>query len=1632
MASQYDALLKLAANVRTGLNVGQSPKYRSRLNEFLRTQQQTTAAPASNIERQIYNSPAGKKAYAASQAGAQGGTSEAPRRNVLNKVLDAISIGGYGAAAAGDNLVEGVKKGTFDGWDVLRGFSPVATALIPGDAGKVPIAEAIKQASPTDNYQGERRTFSNVFEDAEEVAGIRDENSTGQRVTNAGLGLVADIAFDPLTYVPVGGAALALAKMGKGVQGLDKIARTAEKVDNAFKPRVAESSKAVDYKAPEPKEIRDTAIGNPEIASGPAIDPEIPITSPVAAVTPPRGPLEISLSKSAPPSMRTIPSDDPADIGDFNVYTPRNLPRKDKKRFQVLEAKGDNLTPKEAEEFEALRQRAQSTAEAEKFSSTIYNVSNPVREPEIAEVIEKSPIPDTVNKNILDEVDIIKGADQAPAPAINPKTELENVAGEKLTPKKGDVMVNTMQKIYQTSAPNPAFSSKYQSSQAKFNNAVDDGTLSDDDLKPLFDFYKIEPDRELLKNKMMGNYSKTMKSMAANARNFEANKVAPDIIDDGTGVAAQALKESLAGQVDMARSRILKDVKTRRVGRYSDLDTEAAYQRGARKSLDLNIVKPKSAGAPKGKELPAANYRRRNNNPKDNSNTYWGSNNLRDQATAVSRLASEAAKIGKEQKLSKIATRNLVISFVKRYEDDMRELGYTPHLGDSRTIARPGATPGTGIPLGIGDIYQILSPKTLDNYIIHNQANAIQNATLMRAVEAALLAPSGTKKDLVELTAKAIRDADALEKAPSNAFKEIVTLNSRSGPVANKAFNPNAAEELAEDIVEHMPQFAEAIKMNSTAAGVRFGALVGELSLSTGMKLTSLIENGKPGDLVEEVFNLKRSITKDAERFNTPVDEFLVNGVMDEVGDKFADIGLNDPEIIADIAQQGENASKAVKILDNTELTNAEKATEITKIVSRNDDAAKEVATKVDEKVDTPNPTNAAEATNDIMTAVTVSSGKIWGLLGNGFNSNFGMVGNSAAIFKQRIDGLRSVTVRFAGEATKLSAKYSRADHLKMLSDFRNTGTSGDKDFDYLIRVAFDDSKFNVLTRAGITEDMLTKHLDKAGLFEAYHGIAYKGFQDADLPNNFDVLDTANRVFMAKMEAVQFRQMANVFSNMFGSAKKLDSNYFKPKFGDSFKDNMLADYIDKDLFYSREMIQSFAQMNKNLQGMDLMGKYGSNKAINEAMQLMKQVTSKWKLWNTVVRPGHHIKNAVGDFMLNIQAGHFGMTMYNDSARILMANDKNWKGIQGLENATKQLVDGVPETLPGSATRKFGNLDLSDEEIYRQGWAQNVMASFIVAEDLQMGMQGMDVVSNTARNAGNGPVGMLRKGASAIEHGGGKVSEIRENHVRMSHFVSAIKKTSKNNPKMTKEQVFAQAGAEVRKWHPNGTGQTNFENKYMKQAFMFYSWNRAILPLMFESFMMHPGRVSIAPKTMYAVANAMGMDLDHGFGNPFPTDEMYPDFLTDDVYGPLWTDENGEQKGIAPGIPQLDTLNDLGTPQRIANTAAGLANPIVRAPSEFITGQRWGAGNNIPITDKSEYVDSQIPLASYANNITGRSTSTLFTQPTTKAERGDVNSDSRAQTILNLLSGMGVKPYTSDRYREIAERDEAERNKNNAG
>lgn len=463
--------------------------------------------------------------------------------------------------------------------------------------------------------------------------------------------------------------------------------------------------------------------------------------------------------------------------------------------------------------------------------------------------------------------------------------------------------------------------------------------------------------------------------------------------------------------------------------------------------------------------------------------------------------------------------------------------------------------------------------------------------------------------------------------------------------------------------------------------------------------------------------------------------------------------------------------------------------------------------------------------------------------------------------------------------------------------------------------------------------------------------------------------------------------------------------------------------MDPNGYYPIEFLEEVGLLDNFLQqSRSLDGPFGE--FINKTLD---PVLDAWKFGMTIIRPGHHFRNAIGDASITYAAeGVRNSRVASVDATRLLAfkNSRDSKYeimdyLAMLNRLEPRATANAGDVLATISLKNGTKQKMTIGDTRRIMEEKGLFPSFGVSEDL----------------LGEG-TGAFAKAAKAIslqtrltEKVGGGISQYRDHWARAQHFMQFIRNNASKYS--TVDDLYEAAAKQVKRYHPDGSMLTAFEAKYMRRGIPFYSWMRGILPGAIEATIKHPGRFMVAPKASYNLAVAMGIDPE-SLSNPFPEDQLFPSFIREDALGPQFL--LGEDYiRMNPGVATLDILGTFGP--GIGQGIISSLNPMFKLPFEINNMTRLDTGAKIH--DVSDYIDSQIPNIGPISNITGLSPSSLLENLLTKGtwqidpqyqvEKGNKGDLERGLSFTNWLSGLQTQNLSQPNlinYAEIEMRNEA--------
>jgi hypothetical protein len=510
----------------------------------------------------------------------------------------------------------------------------------------------------------------------------------------------------------------------------------------------------------------------------------------------------------------------------------------------------------------------------------------------------------------------------------------------------------------------------------------------------------------------------------------------------------------------------------------------------------------------------------------------------------------------------------------------------------------------------------------------------------------------------------------------------------------------------------------------------------------------------------------------------------------------------------------------------------------------------------------------------------------------------------------------------------------------------------------------------------------------------------WRGWTDVSDP--LDILDKTHAAFQrATIDVTVGRDFSD-------AAHEWVSNTAKPgfvKIADTKGKSTLFRFIDDSKYYDKDVVAQLPYLENVLNGTFLSHDRAG------LLSMYDSVLHAWKAGVTIYRPGHHVRNLIGDVGLSFLAGVYNPGAYKTSARILAGRAsayKEWDAFKSLQTLSKGPVDIGKTKLRVSIGGKRVAFD--DDKLWRAAFNQGILPDFSVLEDIAF---------NDTQKLKIGGISLMKPFGGRVQKAAGGLSQSRDHWVRMAHFVDSLQKGNYRSF----EEAVNKAGATVRKWHPDGSDLTAFERQAMRRVIPFYSWFRKAIPLVVEAVAMQPGRALVVPKAMQNFALQMGVDPE-SLGNPFPTDQLFPDWLEDNTLGPQWRGNlgipgfgqyDGRYYGLNPGDPVTDLGNSFLGASPVNSLLGGLT-PVAKIPLELSTGSILGTGSSI--TDTSDYVDAQIPGISQVANMTNTSVTGGDPQYDVQKGRSAAGMDEIAMT--NFLTGLGIKDYSKPNYIKSAQ------------
>lgn len=504
----------------------------------------------------------------------------------------------------------------------------------------------------------------------------------------------------------------------------------------------------------------------------------------------------------------------------------------------------------------------------------------------------------------------------------------------------------------------------------------------------------------------------------------------------------------------------------------------------------------------------------------------------------------------------------------------------------------------------------------------------------------------------------------------------------------------------------------------------------------------------------------------------------------------------------------------------------------------------------------------------------------------------------------------------------------------------------------------------------------------------------------------FSAFAQINAHHVLAMDAVMKAKQYGAFSNV-------PKEGFVRMVNDSGK-SVLASYFPREIYIEKNVAEQIGVVDSLLrETLDLGGPIGGF-----VRNVYKPALDMFKTGMTIINPAHHVRNALSDMDLTRNAEGFTTKPIYKWAMEALATHNSYDQFDAI--AALNGIHARPK--PGRTLFKGGlaKEGVSPADLYTAMAGRGALPNYKRLENLDE-LQSQSLAGRIETSLQN----------TKVIRAAGALSEANSHWTRLAHAAQFVEKNI-NNTKEYKslDELYEAAAQRVKKWHPDGSDLSQFD-QIARLIIPFYSWQRKSIPLVLETFLLHPARAQVLPKASYNLAVAMGVNPD-SLNDPFPDDQMFPSYLTGQTFGPQFK-VGGKYYGINPGFATSGTLDTYlsGNPLQ---SILGQVSPFIRAPFELATGTNVGTGSRI--NDLSDYFDSQLPVVAPVSRLTGNSVtgSILSTlqgkglDPQYQIAAGNKDPGVSAATALaNYLSGAGVTPMSQQNqinYAEIEKRNAA--------
>lgn len=424
--------------------------------------------------------------------------------------------------------------------------------------------------------------------------------------------------------------------------------------------------------------------------------------------------------------------------------------------------------------------------------------------------------------------------------------------------------------------------------------------------------------------------------------------------------------------------------------------------------------------------------------------------------------------------------------------------------------------------------------------------------------------------------------------------------------------------------------------------------------------------------------------------------------------------------------------------------------------------------------------------------------------------------------------------------------------------------------------------------------------------------------------------------------------------------------------------------------------EQFAAMNRHWTGL-----YGDDARMKEWLRVVLDLTGMFKATQTILRPGHHMTNAIGDTSsamlagvrnpadwaraMNIALKHAGEDIHSSwgKNKIDTKYTQLFRSLQGVGGRKYTPGDENNNIVLSIAGKK---VSYSNEEITKMLEDNNVLINNIFVNDTQGLYE--SVIETSIKTSDESVKELNKLAAENLKQGwerfrggfqkvikpAGDFASYYGNIPRTAHALHVMQ--SRNFGSI--EEMLGAVNDKINRYHPTIQSLTGWERKYPRAIFTYYTWLRVAHNAMIDLAMNHTAAMTFIPKVQYQQAQQAGFEPT-SYGNPWEDKQTTPKYLNYSLYGPTYNGPRGAMMWKPAILPMdvLDTYHFSYDPAYSLDENAAMntkafgqqiigknINLLAQPTLEAITGANPATGRPSQVKDAQTFMDKLFSMTGF--------------------------------------------------------------------